>query len=147
MGYVRYDSAQALAAMNALYRRELRLFQNLFLPSVKLVKKSRVGARLRRVYDRPQTPLERVLACPEADPVKVAQLTALRDRLDPFLLAETIDQQLESLYALAQPRRTPPAPAPRHDLTPVERRAVQALSGRLGIPIYIGAQALGRRRK
>jgi len=42
-GYVRYDSPEALTAMNALYRQELRLFQNLFLPSVKLVRKVRVG--------------------------------------------------------------------------------------------------------
>lgn len=67
MGYVRYDSPEALAAMNDLYGHVLRLFQNLFLPSVKLVRKQRVASRLRRVYDRPQTPLERVLASPEAD--------------------------------------------------------------------------------
>jgi hypothetical protein len=42
----------------ALYRHELRLFQNLFLPSVKLVGKERVGARLRRRYDIPRTPLD-----------------------------------------------------------------------------------------
>ncbi len=70
LGYVRYESEPALTAMNDLYRNELRLFQNLFLPSVKLVKKIRVGSRVRRSYDRPQTPLERVQACPEADRVK-----------------------------------------------------------------------------
>jgi hypothetical protein len=147
MGYVRYDSAQALEAMNALYRHELRLFQNLFLPSVKLVQKVRVGSRVRRVYDRPQTPLERVLACPEADPVKTAQLQALRERLDPFALSQAIDQKLEQLYALAPHRRPPPATAPREDLTLVERRAVRALSERLGIPVYIGTQSMSRRRK
>src|SRR5229473_4162902 len=35
LGYLRYDSPAALAAINALYGRELRLLQNLFLPSVK----------------------------------------------------------------------------------------------------------------
>jgi hypothetical protein len=44
LGYVRYDAPAAVAAMNALYRQDLRLFQNLFLPSVKLVEKVRVGA-------------------------------------------------------------------------------------------------------
>jgi len=140
MGYVRYDSREALAAMNALYREELRLFQNLFLPSVKLVRKVRVGSRLRRVYDRPQTPLERVLACPEADPGKQAHLKALRERLDPFALAEAIDQKLTRLYALArhrakpQPKPTPPA------LTAVERQAVQAVSESFGIPLYVGTK-------
>src|SRR5438093_2687603 len=67
VGYLRYDTPAAVAALNALYRHELRLFQNLFLPSVKLVRKERVGARLRRQYDAPRTPLERVQACPEVD--------------------------------------------------------------------------------
>jgi hypothetical protein len=147
MGYVRYDSREALAAMNALYREELRLFQNLFLPSVKLVRKVRVGSRLRRVYDRPQTPLERVLACPEADPGKQAHLKALRERLDPFALAEAIDQKLTRLYALArhrakpQPKPTPPA------LTAVERQAVQAVSESFGIPVTVGTEGgLSKRR-
>jgi hypothetical protein len=124
LGYVRYDSPAALAAMNALYRQDLRLFQNLFLPSVKLVQKVRVGARMRRVYDRPQTPFERVQACPEADPAKVAQLAALRAQLDPFLLAEAIDQQLSCLYALAHHRAAPrpSARTPRTAFTAASHR-------------------------
>ena len=108
-GYVRYDSPAAVAALNALYRQELQLFQNLFLPSVKLIRKIRVGARIRRVYARPQTPFERVRACPEANPGRLAKLQALRDQLDPFVLAETIEEKLARLYALAH-HRTPPRP-------------------------------------
>ena len=110
LGYVRYDSRAALTAINALYAHELRLLQNLFLPSVKLVRKERVGSRLRRRYDAPRTPLERVLACAEVDQAKVAALVALRDRLDPFALAETIDHQLEAIFALANHRQSPGRP-------------------------------------
>ncbi len=117
LGYLRYASPAAVAAMNALYRQELRLFQNLFLPSVKLVRKVRVGSRIRRVYDRPQTPCERVQACPEADPAKVAHLRQLRAQLDPFALAEAIDQQLDRLYALAHHRAAPVPPAQRERAT------------------------------
>ena len=147
LGDVRYDSPEAHEAMNALYRHELRLFQNLFLPSVKLVRKVRVGSRLRRVYDHPQTPLERVLACPEADPVQGAHLKALRDRLDPFALAQAIDRKLTHLYGLARHRATPqPKPRPPA-LTVVEQQAVQAVSERLGIPVYVGTQGgLSKRR-
>jgi hypothetical protein len=59
--------------MNAVYA-DLRLVQNLFLPSVKLHRKERVGARLRRYYDAPQTPLDRVRVCLQADAVQVAAL-------------------------------------------------------------------------
>ncbi len=140
MGYVRYDSPAALAAMNNLYRQELRLFQNLFLPSVKLVRKVRVGSRVRRVYDRPQTPLERVLACPAADRIKVAHLKALRERLDPFALAQAIDQQLTQLYALAHHRSRPKPQESGAELTPVEKQAIQALSEGFGIPISVGTR-------
>ncbi len=140
MGYVRYDSREALAAMNHLYRHELRLFQNLFLPSVKLVQKVRVGSRIRRVYDRPQTPLERVRACPEADPGRVTQLQALRHQLDPFALAQAIDQKLTRLYTLAHHRGKPePKPKPPA-LTAVECQAIQALTESFGIPVSIGTE-------
>jgi transposase InsO family protein len=111
VGYVRYDAPAAVAALNALYRQELRLFQNLFLPSVKLVRKVRIGSRIRRLYARPQTPFERVQACPEADPARVAHLQHLRERLDPFALAEAIDAHLARLYALAHHRAAPRSPA------------------------------------
>jgi hypothetical protein len=109
---VRYDSPVAQAAIHALYRHELRLFQNFFLPSVKLLAKERVGARVRRRYDAPRTPLERVLACPDIHPELAAQLQRQRDRLDPFVLARAIDQQLERIYALANPRHSAPLTAP-----------------------------------
>jgi hypothetical protein len=71
LGYERYDSAAAVAAMNTVYA-DLRLLQNLFLPSVKLVRKERVGARVRRRYDGPRTPLDRLRACPGAEAAVIA---------------------------------------------------------------------------
>ena len=100
-GYVRYDSPQALQAMNDLYQNELRLFQNLFQPSVKLLKKVRVGSKLKRVYDAPKTPFQRVCQCPKADPIKVAQLKKLLSSLNPFELSKTIDRTLECIYRMA----------------------------------------------
>ncbi len=67
------------------------------------------ATRLRRRYDAPRTPLERVLACSEIRPEVAAQLQRQRDRLDPFALARAIDQQLERIYALANSRHSPPA--------------------------------------
>jgi hypothetical protein len=43
LGGERYDSREAVAARNDLYRQEFRLWMNLFLPSVKLQKKIRGG--------------------------------------------------------------------------------------------------------
>src|SRR5216684_1818974 len=107
LGWDRYDSTEAVEAINDLYRNELRLWLNLYLPSVQLVKKIRVGSKLRRVYDAPQTPLERVARSAQADATQVAELQQLRQNLNPFQLAKTIDRKLERIYRLANRRRSP----------------------------------------
>jgi hypothetical protein len=112
LGYLRYDTPAAQAAIHALYRHEPRLFQNFFLPSVKLVAKERVGARVRRRYDAPRTPLQRVLAGAELDRRVATALCRQRDRLDPFALARSIEQTLERIFALANPHHAPSDPAP-----------------------------------
>jgi hypothetical protein len=104
LGYLRYDTEAAVAAMNDVYA-DLRPLQNLFLPSVKLQSKERVGARVRR---RTAHRARRSIACAHADRATVAALVALRDRLDPFALAARIDRQLERVYALATVRRGRP---------------------------------------
>ena len=78
---------------------------NLFQPSVKLLRKERVGSKLRRVYDAPRTPLERLQAYAGADPKIVAKLIALRDRTDPFDLARTITDKLAAIYEVANRRK------------------------------------------
>src|SRR5262249_44419988 len=103
LGYERYDSATALEALNDFYGQQLRLFQNLFLPSVKLRRKIRVGSKLKRVYDPPQTPFQRVCTSQRALPAKVAQLQQWRDTLDPFELSRQIEAKLERIFRLGSP--------------------------------------------
>ncbi len=112
LAWDRYDTPQAVDAINDLYRNELRLWMNLFQPSVKLLRKTRVGSRLRRKYSPAQTPLDRALASEVVDPQRAAELRALRQRLDPFELARAIDHKLERIYALADRRLSPKPPTP-----------------------------------
>ena len=97
--------------MNDLYGGELRLWLNLFLPSVKLVKKCAWARKCDECMTGPRTPFERVRACPQADPELVARLEELRKRLDPFQLARTIERKLEGIYRWAN-RRWSPKPVP-----------------------------------
>jgi hypothetical protein len=95
------------------------VFQNLFQPSMKLVRNIRHGLRLRRQYDAPQTPGARMLASADADRAKIGAFQRLLARTDPFALSARIDAQLAQLWALAnratrQPRATVPhVPQPR----------------------------------
>jgi len=107
LGWERYDTHEAVEAINDLYSQELGLWLNLFLPSVKLLKKVRVDSKVRRVYDGPRTPFERVRGCPQADREQVGRLEYLRKRLDPFQLARTIENKLERIHRLANRRLSP----------------------------------------
>ena len=107
LGWDRYDTREAVDAINDLYRNELRLFMNLFLPSMKLQGKQRVGSKLRRKYDRPQTPFERVKNSGKGDSERILALQHLRDTLDPFELNRTIQKKLERIGKLANRRQSP----------------------------------------
>jgi len=135
--------------MNDLYRNELRTLQNLFLPSMKLIGKVRVGSKLTRRYDKPQTPFERMAACPQADLLKLVELQKLRDATDPFALAKTVEQKLERVYQLANqrvsPNPKPPHPSPRQ-LSRAERQALLEISEFLSNEVHLATRKTTHRR-
>jgi len=100
-GYVRYDTEQALQAMNDLYRYELCWFQNLFQPSVKLVKKIRIGSKTKRIYEPPKTPFQRVCKCKDVNLSKKQELKKVFQLLDPIELSQTIDKKLDRIYEMS----------------------------------------------
>ena len=104
LGWDRHDTLDALNAMNHLYQ-QLRIFQNLFQPSMKLSRRVRKGSRVIRHYDQPCTPLERILTCSHKTAPEIKALKAALKTTDPFDLSGRIDQQLEALYNLAVQRQ------------------------------------------
>lgn len=101
IGWDRYDTQNAVDALNDLYRNEWRLFCNLFLPSVKLEKKIRIGSRIKRVYGKAKTPLDRLLESDKGDRAKLEALRKLRETLDPFEMSATVDRKLAAIWKLA----------------------------------------------
>jgi len=93
--------------MNDLYANEMRLYMNLFQPSVKLIRTERRGSRKTRRYDAPQTPLDRLAGMPGIDRKKVENLLELRARLNPFELAAVIRRKLDRIWKLRTVRGTP----------------------------------------
>ena len=134
--------------MNDLYRNELRILQNLFLPSMKLLEKMRIGSKLKRRYDQLLTPLDRLLDCPQADPLKIQKLKDLRETIDPFALAQRIEQKLERIYLVANRRislNPPPQPSPQ-PLTRAERQALQEISEFLSSTLHPKKKKTSSRR-
>lgn len=107
LGWARFDSQEVLDAVNDLYRNEVRLWMNFFQPTVKLIRKERVGSRLVRKYGPALTPLDRVLASPHVDEEKKIALREQRIVLDPFILSAKIEAKLDRIRSLANAQRSP----------------------------------------
>ncbi len=60
VGYFRYDTDEEVQILNTLYSY-LRLYSNHFQPVMKLVEKVRIGSKVRKKYDNPKTPYQRLI--------------------------------------------------------------------------------------
>jgi hypothetical protein len=90
VGYYRYDTPEQLELLNRLYA-VMHFYGNFFLPVMKLEEKVRVGSKVKRVHDDPQTPYARVLASPDVSEEHKAQLRETYELLDLVHLRQQID--------------------------------------------------------
>jgi hypothetical protein len=106
VGYDRYVGDAARVDLNDLYK-DLRLYVNFFQPDMKLIERTRVDGKLKKVYDRAQTPYQRLLASADVRQEDKDTLTALYQTLDPKALHETIEKKLAAIWKKhANPRIT-----------------------------------------
>ena len=98
-GHDRYDGVEAGRVLCRLYGAS-RLFTNFFQPSFKLQEKHREGSRVRKVYDTPATPCERLLAYPMIDLRVKENLRRRLKTLDPVLLLKEMREAQASLSGL-----------------------------------------------
>jgi hypothetical protein len=89
VGYRRYDTPEQLDQLNRLYA-VMHLYVNFFLPVRKLKEKTRIGSKVERIYDDPQTPYARVLASPQVPEEHKALLRETYDLLDLIDLHQQI---------------------------------------------------------
>ena len=68
---------------------------------MKLVSKTRHGARVHKVYDTARTPYQRLLECGVLTQSKQVELAATYRGLNPVLLLRQLDGHLEHLWKLA----------------------------------------------
>jgi hypothetical protein len=96
-GYERYDNPAVVVLLNQLCKGPWGQLINYFCPTMKLKEKRREGSRMVRVYDKPQTPLARVLANKAVNGQKKKQLQEQAARLNPFALRHQVDLQLKEI--------------------------------------------------
>lgn len=109
VGHYRYDTPEQLRLLNELYRL-LRLYTNFFLPVMKLQEKRRVGSKLTRRYDAPQTPFRRLLAHPGVSAKVKDNLIKQYDTLDLVALKRQLNRLQQKLFRSAVKAGPPPRP-------------------------------------
>ena len=100
IGYDRYNSRAALEALNRVYELT-RLYVNFFQTVMKLVAKTRHGAKVHKVYDTAQTPYQRLLKASVLTKAKQQELAVTYHHLNPVTLLKQVNENLESLWDLA----------------------------------------------
>jgi hypothetical protein len=104
-GYLRYDTPGE-AVIDDLYHNELRLYKNFFQPVMKLVSKERVGGSLKRRYDTPKTPYQRLMDSGEISEQSRKQLEAVYLTLNPAQLKRSIDAKLVLYHTYEEKRKS-----------------------------------------
>jgi len=104
IGHDRLDTVDHTNLLNQLYDK-LWIYYNLFQPVMRITEKnvvpSKNGAhRIKRRYDDPKTPFDRLCASSKLDPVERRRLEQLRHDTNPRKLRSEIYQLLDELFRL-----------------------------------------------
>ena len=96
VGYYRYGTKKELEMLNELYK-VLRLYTNFFQPVMKLIKKTRVGSKVIKRYDKAKTPYQRVFDSPYVPEEDKEKLRAEYDQLNPAELKRELTKLKDRL--------------------------------------------------
>lgn len=100
-GYARLDDKAMVAVMSEIYRAYWNPLQNYFIPCMKLVKKERIGSRIKKTYDKPKTPCDRLLENEHVPAHVKERLKLERQWRDPFKLKAALEKRLADFNKLA----------------------------------------------
>ena len=97
-GYERVDHPDLIPLMNEIYKDYWGPLMNFFIPSLKLIRKTRIGARIKKEYDLPKTPYQRLQESADLNIEAKEKLRLRYESMDPFALSEGLDKRLESFH-------------------------------------------------
>ena len=95
----RYEGSAHMCLLNELYA-QLRLYTNFFQPVMKLLSKQRTGAKVKKIYDRPRTPYQRLCDSTALSKQAKQQLRAQYASLNPAELKRNIVRLQSRLFRI-----------------------------------------------
>jgi len=97
LGYQRFDNPNLVQKLNDLYTSEWNLYFNFFIPSVKLISKTRVGSKVIKTYDKPKTPAKRLLESEHISQQAKDLLTQEFEQINPFQLQKQMNHKIKQI--------------------------------------------------
>jgi hypothetical protein len=134
LGYLRYDTIGEVMIINDLYYNELRLYKNFFQPVMKLVSKERIGGKLKRKYDIPKTPYQRLIKSAQISEETKEELKGIYLSLNPAELKRSIDTKLDNLYHAYEHKRKTQQVDPHKRSTPRSVTSFMMQQPKVGLP-------------
>jgi hypothetical protein len=104
-GYERIEDMQIIILMNEIYQAYWNPLWNYFTPMMKLVKKERVRSKIKKTYDDPKTPYQRLI---ETDRITLQQKRKLKEAYgskNPFFLKQELDRKLKIFHQLVEQKK------------------------------------------
>ena len=100
VGYRRFDTTGELRLLNEIYG-QLRIYKNFCLPTIRLKSKERVEGRIKRIYDKPSTPYQRLMGSSQITEQKRQELQRTYESLNPAALCRRITELREQLEEMS----------------------------------------------
>jgi len=97
VGYDRFEGMAPTRILSELYQ-VIRLYENFFQPSMRLISKSRNGAKVHRRYDQARTPYDRILTSEFVTKKVKRDLKRQYRSLDPVYLLKEIERLQDELW-------------------------------------------------
>lgn len=104
LGSERLEHPELVEMINDLCRNEWRQYQNFFRPSFKLKAKIRIGSRVRKEYEKPETPYERVMRSPTVRAEAKEKLKKEFEGANPFELKRALERKLKRIFTVNRQR-------------------------------------------
>ena len=96
-GYYRLENAASQELLAAVYRPLVPLL-NFFMPTMKLIGKTRVGSKEIKKYDEPKSPYQRLMESPVLDAAVKERLKAERALYNPVALQHDVNCSINALF-------------------------------------------------
>ena len=101
VGYGRFTTAAQLEVFGQLYEAAAD-FRNFLQPAIKLKEKVRVVGKVKRVYEEPRTPYQRLLELGKLKPKQQRELAARYQAINPVQLRRRIEELRTKLFGLLE---------------------------------------------